>query len=293
MACISALKRAENQHFTDLDFQHLKTFADYASITIDNLYTYLEVLEKRQMEQEVDIAAQIQKRLLPAELPQLPRRPWPCTACPARGVSGDYYDVLPLDGDKVALVICDVAGKGIPAAMVMVMIRSIVHLLVTPGRDAAATLTEINQGITGRIEIDHFATIGVLIYDQDRPGSQYANAAHLPLMVYRHRTGTLGKLDAKGLPIGVERDASYELKNLRVEPGDVLVLCTDGIIEAMNADGQQYTLGRLKAVIEKSAACRGGEARGGHPARRGRSRGSGAPARRPDASAPAGPVEEG
>jgi len=254
LGVISALKRAENQHFTDLDFQHLKTFADYASITIDNLYTYLEVLEKRQMEKEVEIAAQIQKRLLPAELPQLSLASLAVHSLPARGVSGDYYDVLPLDGDKVALVICDVAGKGIPAAMVMVMIRSIVHLLVTPGRDAAATLTEINQGITGRIEIDHFATIGVLIYDQGRREAQYANAAHLPLMVYRHRTGTLGKLDAKGLPIGVERDASYELKNLHVEPGDVLVLCTDGIIEAMNADGQQYTLGRLKAVIEKSAA---------------------------------------
>ena len=254
LGVISALKRAANQYFTDEDFQHLKTFADYASITIDNLYTYLEVLEKRQMEREVDIAAQIQKRLLPSQIPSLPRATLAVHSMPAHGVSGDYYDIIPLDGDKVALIICDVAGKGIPAAMVMVMIRSIVHLLVAPGNDAAATLTSINQGITGRIEIDHFATIGILIYDQGRREAQYANAAHLPLMVYRHATGTLAKLDAKGLPIGVERDASYEQKRLRVEPGDMLVLCTDGIIEAMNADGQQYTLGRLKSVIEKDAA---------------------------------------
>jgi sigma-B regulation protein RsbU (phosphoserine phosphatase) len=253
LGVISALKRAEGQHFSDEDFQHLKTFADYASITIDNLYTYLEVLEKREMEREVDIAAQIQRRLLPAQLPELPLATLAVHSVPARGVSGDYYDVIPLDGDKVALVICDVAGKGIPAAMVMVMIRSIVHLLITPGRDAAATLTDINKGITGRIEIDHFATIGILIYDQGRHEAQYANAAHLPLMVYRSRTGTLAKLDAKGLPIGVERDASYEQKRLHVEPGDVLVLCTDGIVEAMNANGQQYTLARLKAVIEKGA----------------------------------------
>jgi len=254
LGVISALKRAANQHFTDEDFQHLKTFADYASITIDNLYTYLEVLEKRQMEREVDIAAQIQKRLLPTQLPSLLNATVAVHSVPARGVSGDYYDIIPLNGDKVALVICDVAGKGIPAAMVMVMIRSIVHLLVGPGRDAAATLTDINQGITGRIEIDHFATIGVLIYDQSRREAQYANAAHLPLMVYRRRTRSLAKLDAKGLPIGVERDASYEQKRFRVEPGDVLVLCTDGIIEAMDTDGKQYTLGRLKSVIEKGAA---------------------------------------
>ena len=253
LGVISALKRAENQHFADLDFQHLKTFADYASITIDNLYTYLEVLEKRQMEREVDIAAQIQKRLLPAHLPRLPRASLAVHSLPARGVSGDYYDVIPLDADRVALVVCDVAGKGIPAAMVMVMIRSIVHLLVGPGRDAAATLTGINQGITGRIEIDHFATIGMLIYDQKRREAMYANAAHLPLMVFRSATGTLGKLDAKGLPIGVERDAAYEQKRLPLSPGDVLILCTDGIVEAMNEEGQQYTLGRLKTVIERDA----------------------------------------
>jgi sigma-B regulation protein RsbU (phosphoserine phosphatase) len=253
LGVISALKRAANQHFSDEDFQHLKTFADYASITIDNLYTYLEVLEKRQMEREVDIAAQIQRRLLPTQIPALPRATLAVHSVPARGVSGDYYDIIPLDGEKVALVICDVAGKGIPAAMVMVMIRSIVHLLVGPGSDAATTLHNINQGITGRIEIDHFATIGILIYDQTSREAQYANAAHLPLMVYRHKTGTLAKLDAKGLPIGVEREANYEQKRLRVEPGDMLVLCTDGIVEAMNADGQQYTLGRLKSVIEKEA----------------------------------------
>jgi phosphoserine phosphatase RsbU/P len=253
LGVISALKRAENQHFSDLDFQHLKTFADYASITIDNLYTYLEVLEKRQMEREVDIAAQIQKRLLPAQLPRLPRASLAVHSVPARGVSGDYYDVIPLDGDKVALVVCDVAGKGIPAAMVMVMIRSIVHLLVGPGKDAASTLAGINRGITGRIDIDHFATIGMLIYDQGRREALYANAAHLPLLVYRRRTGALAKLDAKGLPIGVERDAGYEQKRLPLEPGDVLVLCTDGIIEAMDADGRQYSMKRLKAVIEKGA----------------------------------------
>jgi sigma-B regulation protein RsbU (phosphoserine phosphatase) len=253
LGVISALKRAEHQHFTDLDFQHLKTFADYASITIDNLYTYLEVLEKRQMEREIDIAAQIQQRLLPSQLPRLSSGSLAVHSLPARGVSGDYYDVLPLDGNRVALVICDVAGKGIPAAMVMVMIRSIVHLFVGPSRDAAAMLTGINQGITGRIDIDHFATIGILVYDQARREVQYANAAHLPLLVFRRRTGTLHRLDAEGLPIGVERGACYEQKRFTVEPGDCLVLCTDGVLEAMNTEGRQYSLGRLKIVIERAA----------------------------------------
>jgi sigma-B regulation protein RsbU (phosphoserine phosphatase) len=172
---------------------------------------------------------------------------------PARGVSGDYYDLLPLDKDKIALIVCDVAGKGIPAAMVMVMIRSITHLLVSPRLEAAATLTGINRGITGRIDVDHFATIGLLIYDQDKRQVVYANAAHLPLLVYRGKTGKMMRVDAEGLPIGVERDGRYNQRRFNLEGGDILILCTDGILEAMNPKGEQYGLPRLAHAVESNA----------------------------------------
>jgi sigma-B regulation protein RsbU (phosphoserine phosphatase) len=253
LGVISTLKRAENRFFQDADFQHLKTFAEYASITIDNLYTYLEVLEKRQMEREVDIAAEIQRKLLPSELPQPAAGSLAVLSRPAKGVSGDYYDVLPLDQDKTALVICDVAGKGIPAAMVMVMIRSITHLLVAPGLEAAATLTGINRGITGRIDVDHFATIGLLIYDQARRQAVYANAAHLPLLVWRGSASRLLRVDAEGLPIGVEREGKYGQRRFDVEAGDILILCTDGILEAMSPRGEQYGLKRLAGMVQAGA----------------------------------------
>jgi len=253
LGVISTLKRAENRHFQDTDFQHLKTFAEYASITIDNLYTYLEVLEKRQMEREVDIAAEIQQKLLPGELPKLVGGSLAVHSRPARGVSGDYYDVLPLDQDKVALLVCDVAGKGIPAAMVMIMIRSITHLLVSPRLEAAATLTGINRGITGRIDVDHFATIGLVIYDQARRQAVYANAAHLPLLVWRASASKLLRVDAEGLPIGVEREGKYGQRRFDLERGDILILCTDGILEAMSPRNEQYGLKRLADVVQ--AAC--------------------------------------
>jgi sigma-B regulation protein RsbU (phosphoserine phosphatase) len=254
LGVISTLKRAENQFFQDEDFLHLRTFAEYASITIDNLYTYLEVLEKRQMEREVDIAAEIQQKLLPSGIPELRAASVAVHSQPARGVSGDYYDVLPLDKDKVALVVCDVAGKGIPAAMVMVMIRSITHLLVSPRLEAAATLTGINRGITGRIDVDHFATIGLLIYDQEKRQVVYANAAHLPLLVYRTSTAKMMRVDAEGLPIGVEREGRYSQRRFNLERGDILLLCTDGILEAMNPKGEQYGLSRLAHAVEANAS---------------------------------------
>lgn len=253
LGVLSVLKRAENQFFDERDFQHLNTLAEYASITIDNLYTYTEVLEKREIERELDIAAQIQRKLLPDRLPILESAELAVYNMPAKGVSGDYYDVFRLDADCIGIAICDVAGKGIPASLVMVMIRSILHLIVSTQRDAATTLNWINRGITGRIELDHFATIAFLIYDQKRREVLYANAAHLPLLVHRRASGITFKLDTQGLPIGIEPDARYEQKRFSVQPGDLLVLCTDGILEAMNPAGQQYGLSGLKRMVEKNA----------------------------------------
>jgi sigma-B regulation protein RsbU (phosphoserine phosphatase) len=253
LGVLSVLKRAENQLFEERDFQHLTTLAEYASITIDNLYTYMEVLEKREFEREVDIAAQIQQKLLPGRLPALETASLAVYTLPAKGVSGDYYDVFRVEKDKLAMAVCDVAGKGIPAAMVMVMIRSILHLIVSPQRDAAATLNLINHGITGRIDLDHFATIGFLIYDQSKREILYSNAAHLPLLVYKQSTGTTFKVDTGGLPIGIEKGTHYEQKRFRVEKGDCVLMFTDGILEAMNPAGQQYGLSGLRHVVERCA----------------------------------------
>ncbi len=251
---LSTLKRVENQFFDDSDFSRLKTFADYASMTIENIFTYLEVLEKRDMDREVSIAAEIQKKLLPGKLPKLESASLAVLTRPARGVSGDYYDIIRLNRDKIAIVICDVAGKGVPAALVMVMIRSILHLIVSSDKEASKILTWINRGITGRIEIDHFATIGFLVFNQRNREVVYSNAAHYPLLVYRSQTGKLAQVDTEGLPIGIERTARYGQKRFNLHKGDIVILYTDGIIEAMNSDGRQYSLSSLINVIKKNSS---------------------------------------
>jgi sigma-B regulation protein RsbU (phosphoserine phosphatase) len=133
------------------------------------------------------------------------------------------------------------------------MIRSITHLLVSPSQEAAATLTGINRGITGRIDVDHFATIGLLIYDQAKRQAVYANAAHLPLLVWRASASRLLRVDAEGLPIGVEREGKYGQRRFDVESGDILILCTDGILEAMNPKGEQYGLKRLAGMVQAAS----------------------------------------
>ena len=115
IGAISVVRTAEESYFSEIDFNNVQTFADYATLTIDNLVKYIQLMERYQLEKEVGIAAQIQDRLLPKELPRLSNAEVKAFSNPLKGVSGDYYDIIKLSENKVAIIMCDVAGKGVPA----------------------------------------------------------------------------------------------------------------------------------------------------------------------------------
>ncbi|MBN2738144.1 MAG: SpoIIE family protein phosphatase [Spirochaetales bacterium] len=254
LGVLAILNRDRNKLFTDNDFMHLKTFAEYSTLTIDFVLTYIELLEKREMEREIGIAADIQKKLLPKKIPRIKNADLQAYSLPAKGVSGDYWDVLQLKGEKVALVICDVAGKGVPAALVMVMIRSILHLIASSDREISTILTWVNRGISGQIDIDHYATMSMLAYDPTTGEVTYSNAAHHPLLIYRAKTQQLETLDTEGLPIGIEKSTRYGQKRIKIRRGDILAMYTDGIIEAMNASGEQYSSERFAKLLTRNSS---------------------------------------
>lgn len=233
------------------NFEHMRTFADYTSLTINNLYNYMQLLEKQEMEREVGIAAEIQGQLLPKKLPKIKNAKISAFSRPAKGVSGDYYDVIRIKRGQIALVICDVAGKGVPASLVMVMIRTIIHLVAGAGKDAAYIVNLINRGIAGRIALDRFATLSFMIYDPETKVLEYSNAAHHPLMVYRAATGTIESADTEGIPIGLEKTTKYGKKTIQLEENDIIILYTDGINEAMNIKNEQYSYERLEKLVKK------------------------------------------
>ena len=253
LGVLAVLRRQKNKLFEDIDFDHVKTFADYASLTMDNLFTYMQLLEKQEIEREVGIAAEIQQKLLPRKIPHFKNVGISAYSVPAKGVSGDYYDIIPIKREgKIALVICDVAGKGVPASLVMVMIRTIVHLIAGAHRDASKIVNWINKGIAGKIDIERFATLSFLSFDTNTHMLEYSNAAHHPLMIYRSASGEIDSLDTEGLPIGLEPGTKYGLQTTMLLQGDVIVLYTDGIIEAMNTRGQQYSYESLAKVIQEN-----------------------------------------
>ncbi len=257
LGTIVMTKKAEGGNFTDLDFTHMQTFADYAALTIDNIFNYEELIEKREMHREIEIAANIQKGLLPREIPDLPSTQIAAFSRAARGISGDYYDAFLIEKDTLGVVICDVVGKGVPASLLMVMIRTIIRLISSPQRTPSQLLTLLNRGIIGRIGTDHFATLSMFSYNENEKEVTYSNAAHPPLLVYRSSDEEFIEIDTPGLPIGVEQKEQYHQRSFKVQSGDILILFTDGVPETRSPDGREYTTenlkNRLKQIGNKNA----------------------------------------
>lgn len=246
-------KNRPGEHFTDIDFNHIRTFSDYAALTIDNIYNYHDLIEKSELHREIRIAADIQKNLLPSTIPETKGMSFAAFTEAARGVSGDYYDFFRLDKDNSAIIICDVVGKGVPASLLMIMIRTIIRLAASPNRDAAQILTILNKAIIGRTEADQFATMSFIIYDEMKREIVYANAAHAPLLHYQSKLGTFREVDTPGLPIGIESTIKYEQTTITLEKNDILALYTDGITEARNNLNKEYSQFSLQRVLKSES----------------------------------------
>lgn len=253
LGTIVLAKTSPGEKFTDIDFNHIRTFSDYAALTIDNIYNYQDLIEKSELHREIRIAADIQKNLLPGTTPDTKGLLFAAFTEAARGVSGDYYDFFRLDKNKSAIVICDVVGKGVPASLLMIMIRTIIRLAASPRRNSAQILTILNRAIIGRTDADQFATMCFIIYDEFTKEVAYSNAAHAPLLHYQSRSGSFLEIDTPGLPIGIENAETYVQKVIVLDKNDMLVLYTDGITEARNLENKEYSQDSLQQVLLNGA----------------------------------------
>ncbi len=254
LGVLALVKRRPGVRFSERDFEHLQTFADYATLAIETVATYLELLEKREVERELAIAAGIQQQMVPEHLPESGAAEFAASAFPARGVGGDYYDVVTLNESLTAAIICDVAGKGLPAALLMVMVRTMVRFIASPQRDSGETLTLMNAALAGQLADGHYATVGLFIHDAQAGVLSYSNAAHHPLLVYHQASGRLAQYDTEGLPVGIEGEVQYTSRIIPVASNDLVVMYTDGITEALSPEGEQFGSARLEGLVRNVAA---------------------------------------
>lgn len=251
---VAGFARAKGKDpFTEEDFNLASLVANFVGIAINNLNGFQEMLDRSDIEREALIAANIQKTLQPKRLAELPTANFGAFFVPVKGICGDYHDVIMARRDRIGIVIGDVAGKGIQSTMIMVMIRSILHLITNTTKDAGTILTWINRGITGRIDMDHYASLTFANYNTEDNSLEYASASHQPMLIWRQNQAKIETIAVASDPIGVERSNVYETIKLTVEPGDILILYTDGVVEAINAEGDQYGIDRLSQFITKNS----------------------------------------
>ena len=241
-----------SQPFTEIQFDHSKTLANFGALQISNFFSFQEARERSERERSANIAAEIQSLIIPKKLPEYPSAALGAFTAPAVGVSGDYFDILQTRKDRLLLAVGDVAGKGVAAALVMVMVRSILHLVANTDKDVATMLSWINRGITGKIEMDHYATLGLVSVNLSTGEIEYANAGHQPLLIFRAAEDGIESVESKSIPIGVERGMTYTKKSLRLRSGDILLMYTDGVVESMNSQGRQFGRKNLGTSLLKS-----------------------------------------
>ena len=252
IGAIIAIRKEGSAPFNDLDLFHLEHFAEFGALTLENSLQQGQLEIKQRLEREMELAASIQKRLIPEKVPQFPHIRVSFHSRPAGLVGGDYFDVLRLPRNRIGLIVCDVSGKGLPASLVMVMIRTILHIIGPAAKDAGTIVRYLNAGLTGSVEPGIFATLSLLIIDRESGKTEYVNAGHLPALLLRAGETEPSPLDSDGLPIGLEPKAAYSPVSLTLSTGDTILLYSDGVSEAHGKHGGMYSRERLAAVFARS-----------------------------------------
>ena len=202
---------------------------------------------------DVELAVQVQRLFLPQGKPVIAGLEMAGMIQPARGVSGDYYDYIPIDAHTIQIIIADVAGKGVPAALLMSATAAAMRFEANHDRNMLAQVKRLNTGILSVSDDERYVTLLLAEIDTRKRIIQYVNCGHNPALLFRASTGTLTRLNSSCPPIGLSPEETCELTSADLMAGDVAVFYTDGVTEAENRLGEEFGLERLSAVVRRGS----------------------------------------
>jgi sigma-B regulation protein RsbU (phosphoserine phosphatase) len=234
--------------FTDVDREVLRTLAREAATVIENARLFAAARAKVRLDHEIEIASQIQHTLLPKSLPNTPEVAVAGSTLSCHSVGGDCFDVIQLGGGRFGFFVGDVSGKGISAALLATLLQGV--FFTTAAMDIAlpGVFSRVNLYLCERSGEDRYATVfyGVL----DKMGRfEYVNAGHVPPLL-RRKSGVLEGLGSANFPVGMFAEAEYQSSRIQLEPGDFLVIYTDGVSEAQNPQNEMFEEARLRRIVE-------------------------------------------
>jgi serine phosphatase RsbU (regulator of sigma subunit) len=216
----------------------------------------LETVERQRDDllNDVELAAEVQRLFLPSGKSTMPGLEIAGMMHPARGVSGDYFDYFPVDAHTTQIVIADVAGKGVPAALLMSATAAAMRLEANHDRNMIEQVERLNAGIHSVSDFDRFVTLLLAEIDAQKRTLRYVNCGHNPALLFRAATGMLTRLNSSCPPIGLSAEESCELASENLMAGDVLVFYTDGVTEAANPLAEEFGMERLSAVVRRGSS---------------------------------------
>lgn len=234
----------------------LRTFINQTILTLENLHLLAESLQNERYKEELKIASEVQDSLIPKSFPSDSWFEISCYSQPAKEVGGDFYDFLQVSDSRIAIVIGDVSGKGVSAAFHMAQMKGIFHGLMQLDFEPEKFMLHANSALSRCLEKTSFITSAIYIIDYKLKGFVFARAGHCHTLYYNAMTDEVFYFQTEGLGLGIIRDVSYKkhIKQLHYDynPNDVMVIYTDGIIEARNPEQDEYGLERLQYLLTQT-----------------------------------------
>jgi sigma-B regulation protein RsbU (phosphoserine phosphatase) len=243
--------------FSQADFVVFKSIAEQSAFALYNAIIYSMASEKKRLDHDLEIARDIQRILLPAEAPAVNGFQISGINVPARQVSGDYFDYIHVDDERLGVAIADVSGKGVPASLIMAICRSVLRAEAARNPSPADVLRKVNRQLYPDIKEDMFISMAYLILNHERDGVTLARAGHDAPLLYKGQSQTVTPIKSPGMVVGIDSGNVFDRLTVDfavpLERHDCLVLYTDGVTEALNSEGDEFGLNRTTQSVRASA----------------------------------------
>jgi len=244
-------EKITKQPYLESDLEFLQTLGNVAIISLENARLFIETLEKQKLEEEMALARNIQARLLPKKMPDLPNMFVHGINVPSKHVGGDYFDIIAIDDARIGITIADVSGKGMGAALLMSNLQASLHSLVKENYSLEKLVGRINNVIYQNTDPDKYITFFYGQLDKRTLLFDYVNAGHNPPYLL-HEDGTIDELVTGGIILGMMPDMPYNTGSCQLKKGDMLMLFTDGVTETMTFEDEEYEETRLINFLKKT-----------------------------------------
>ncbi|HEX8709931.1 MAG TPA: SpoIIE family protein phosphatase [Pyrinomonadaceae bacterium] len=237
--------------FTEDHLKVLTTLASVAAIRVENARLLEQQIERQRLEQELQLASEIQQRFQPTTSPHVAGYEMQGISFPCYEIGGDYYDFIPRPDGRMVITLGDVSGKGTAAALLMSSLHAAVHAQASSHNSLVETISAVNNYLAESIPSNRFVTLFYAELDPQTGALSFLNAGHNPPLIV-HAAGTVENLSSGGLPLGIKPDAEYREGRTQLQPNDVLVIYSDGVSEANNPEGEEFGTSRLYDVVARN-----------------------------------------